>query len=224
MRETRASVMRRANLNSEIKACGAHAKHAGSPKEKAAEIARMNLLFSTILTENLADEYAYCAMIHALGQAGEIVYALNLYHQTQYKNCFIHAAILQALRANNQFSTIFNLYFELIQSNVQTNSHIFSIVMLAAKEKNELVFAHRVYQDAVQRGQVNNFVGLIYRSIASAAAASSIQPTRNERGLPASVNPNAALVRAFYYDHPFFNFNVQSISVPAPKSGSVRPL
>lgn len=229
---SRDMAVEKAYLNSRIKCCGIRAEFA-NPEGKKTEINYMDDLFSNALAVNgLVDAYTYHAMIRALGQAGEIDRALILYNETRDKNCFIHAAILQALRKNDRFQALFNIYCDLIRSCAETDPHIFSIVISAARENNQLLFARQAYQEASNRNQINDFVTQAYGNIdellppMSAAAASSIsrQPARNEKALPCSVNPNSILVRAFYFDHSFYKQSEPAVAVPMPESGSVRPL
>lgn len=195
---------KKADLNGAIKRCGIRALVAKSSEERIAEIARMDDLFLKALADGLVDSYAHCAMIHALGQAGEIDRALTMYREIQNKNCFIHAAILQALRKNNRFPILSNIYCELIRLSAETDSHIFSIVISAAKENNQLDFAKRVYRDAYDRNQINEFVVRAYGytdkflQLQTATAASSVGSVDLQKPSP-GVNRMSALARAFLF-------------------------
>ncbi|GEM_PF-4962459 len=216
-----------ADLNAAIKMCGVRAMLAQSPEEKSREVIHMDELFSKTLTDGLVGAHTYCAMIHALGQAGEIDRALTLYHEIQDKNCFIHAAILQALRQNNRFPTLFNIYCDLIRSCAETDSHIFSIVILAARSNNQLRFAQYVYQDALERNQVNDFVARSYGAIGKilqSSAATVVPSAQNNPGQSGSVDlqrpsPNtnrmSALARAFLFPFADEKLPISSESVGA---------
>ncbi len=219
---------RKADLNHEIKRCGLRARFAQCPEEKEREVAMMDALYLTALNEGLQDAYAHRVMIQSLGQAGQIDRALTLYREIQYKNCYIHAAMLQSLRENGRFSTLFSIYCELIHTNTEVDSHIFSIVISAAKFNGQLNFAKRVYRDASEKMQLTDYVVKAYGNtdvlIQQVAVLPATQPIENNGAIhsqsaPLGVNRMTSITRAF-----LFPFAEPKLPVSSKVVGGLAPI
>lgn len=160
---------------------------ARSKREKWRVILAIRMEYELQQQNGLMNACTYTLLIRALGAAGEVDRALELYRQAcleNFQDRFINAAIICALQQSVEigntaaFNTLYRVYHNILAGPPdKIDSYFFYYAIVAANQNKNGFFANTAYEEAVRRQMID---GRIVAARANAMRLRASPPTYEE--------------------------------------------